>query len=69
MGGTVAIIIILLLFPVVVLMSSVLLAGVLGWLLNDDRKDAYEGTEYLALGGFGPESEDEEDEALPVLVA
>jgi hypothetical protein len=68
MGGTVVIIIVLLLFPVLVLMSSVLLAGVLGWLLGDDREDAYEGTEYLALGGYGPKTEDE-DEEEPVLIA
>jgi hypothetical protein len=67
MGGTVVMIIVLLVFPVIVIMSGVLLAGVLGWVLQDDREDAYEGTEYLALGGYGPKSDDDETE--PALVA
>ena len=64
MGGTVAIIIILLLFPVVVILSGTLLAGLIGWALHKDREDAYEGTEYVALGGYGPKADVDDDESI-----
>jgi hypothetical protein len=54
MGGVSVVIIVfvlLVVIPVGVLVSCAALAGVLGWLLKDDAETAYEGTEYVELGG------------------
>jgi len=53
-GGVSVAIILLVLFvviPVGVLVSCGALAAVLGWLLDDDADQRYEGTEYVELGG------------------
>jgi hypothetical protein len=50
MPGGIVIVLILLAFPAVVIMSMVVVAGVLGWLINDDVAAEFEGSEYLELG-------------------
>ena len=69
MGGTVVIIIVLVVFPVLVLMSAAPLSALIGWAFTSDREDAFEGTEYLALGGHSPKADDEDDEEAPALPA
>ena len=51
MPGAVAIVIVLVLvIPIAVLVGGVVGAGILGWLLQADVDEGYEGTEYLDLG-------------------
>ena len=50
MPGAIVIVVLLLAFPVVVIMSMVVVAGVLGLLVNDDVAAQFEGSEYLELG-------------------
>ncbi len=47
MPGAVAIIIALLVFPVIAIMGSVTIAALLGWALNRDAEERYEGSELI----------------------
>ncbi len=47
MPGAVAIIIALLVFPVIAIMGSVTIAALLGWALNSDAAERYEGSELI----------------------
>lgn len=49
MPGAIAVVVVLLLLPVLVCMGSVILAAVLGAVLNNDAEDRYEGSELLDL--------------------
>jgi len=45
--GAIAIIVVLLVFPVVALTGTTVIAGLLGWALDSDARDRYEGSELV----------------------
>ena len=47
MPGAIAIIVVLLVFPVVALTGITVIAGLLGWALDSDARDRYEGSELV----------------------
>ncbi len=47
MPGAVAIILALLVFPVIAIMGSVTIAALLGWALNRDAEERFEGSELI----------------------
>ncbi len=49
MPGAIIVVVVLLLFPVLVCMGSVILAAVLGMVLNNDAEVRHEGSELLDL--------------------
>ena len=49
MPGAIAVVVVLLLLPVLVCMGSVILAAVLGAVLNNDAEVRYEGSELLDI--------------------
>ncbi|MDH3752972.1 MAG: hypothetical protein OEU32_03780 [Acidimicrobiia bacterium] len=53
MAGSIIIIVVLLVMPIFILMSTMVLAGVIGWLVNDDVDANFEGHELLELANTG----------------
>jgi hypothetical protein len=49
MLGAVLIVIVLLVLPVIIIMSTILIAGALGWSLKTDAEARNEGSELIAL--------------------
>ncbi len=55
-GLVIMIVVLVVVLPVVILMSMALLAGLLGWLLDDEVDRRYEGHELLELSRRQPPS-------------
>ena len=49
MAGAVVIVVLLLIFPLLVALGGFVIAAVLGWLLNSDAQDRFEGSELVEL--------------------
>lgn len=47
MPGAIAIVVALLIFPVIAIMGSVTVAALLGWALNRDAEERFEGSELV----------------------